>query len=107
MELGLGLKDDQSEKPSGVGSAGLAPLTATEMQEYAGSYSHAPQTWDVSVKDGKLFMKFDGKEHQMTKTGERKFTFGANNENEVVFAPGKSGKIDFIFTGLYAAKRVP
>jgi hypothetical protein len=42
----------------------------------------------------------------MTKSGERKFTFGANNENEVVFVPGKSGKIEFIFTGLYAAKRV-
>jgi len=101
MELGLGLKDE-AEKPADV-----VALTATEMQEYAGSYSHAPQTWDVSVKDGKLIMKFDGKEHQLTKTGERKFTFGANNENEIVFAPGKNGKIDFIFTGLYAAKRVP
>ena len=102
MELGLGLKDDQPEKPAAV-----AAPSATEMQEYAGSYSHAPQTWDVSVKDGKLFVKFDGKEHPMTKTGERKFNFGANNENEVVFAPGKNGKIDFIFSGLYAAKRVP
>jgi hypothetical protein len=52
-------------------------------------------------------MKFDGKDYPMMKTGERKFTFGANNENEVVFAPGKTGKIDFILTGLYAAKRVP
>jgi CubicO group peptidase (beta-lactamase class C family) len=100
-EIALGLKDDQPEKPAGV-----APITAAEMQEYAGSYSHAPQTWDVSVKDGKLLMKFDGKDYPMTKTGERKFTFGANNENEVVFVPGKSGKIGFIFTGLYAAKRV-
>ncbi len=43
----------------------------------------------------------------MTKTGERKFTFGANNEEEVVFVPGNGGKINFIFMGLYAAKRVP
>jgi hypothetical protein len=42
----------------------------------------------------------------LTKTRERKFTFGANNEDELVFVPGKSGKIEFIFTGLYAAKRV-
>jgi len=102
MEIGLGLKDDQPEKPAAV-----APLTAAEMQEYTGSYSHAPQTWDVSVRDGKLFVKVDGSEHQMTKSGDRKFTFGANNENEVVFVPGKSGKIEFIFTGLYGAKRVP
>ena len=106
MEIGLGLKEDQSEKPAGVSLAGVAPLTAAEMQEYAGSYSHAPQTWDVSVKEGRLFVNVDGGEHQMTKSGDRKFTFGANNENEVVFVPGKSGKIEFIFTGLYAAKRV-
>jgi len=43
----------------------------------------------------------------MTKTGERKFTFGANKENELVFVTGKSGKIEFIFTELYGAKRVP
>ena len=106
MEIGLGLKEDQSEKPAGVSLAGVAPLTAAEMQEYAGSYSHAPQTWDVSVKEGRLFVNVDGGEHQMTKSGDRKFTFGANNENEVVFVPGTSGRIEFIFTGLYAAKRV-
>ena len=100
-EIALGLKDDAPAKaPAG------APLTTAEMQEYAGSYSHAPQTWDVSVRDGKLYMKFDGKEHLITKTGDRKFTFGANNENEVVFVRGKTGKTDYIFTGLYAAKRV-
>jgi hypothetical protein len=100
-ELALGLKDDAPEKaPAAV------PLTTAEMQEYAGSYSHAPETWDVSVKDGKLYVKFDGKEHPMTRTGDRKFTFGADNENEVVFVLGKNGKIDYIFTGLYAAKRV-
>ena len=100
-ELALGLKEDQPAKPAAV-----AALTPAEMAAYAGSYSHAPQTWDVAVKDGKLYVKVDGKEHQMTRSGERKFTFGANNENELVFVPGKSGKIEFIFTGLYAAKRV-
>ncbi len=76
------------------------------MNEYVGTYSHAPQTWEVSVKDGKLFVKIDGKEHALTKSGERKFTFGAQNENEIVFVPGKNGKIDFLFTELYGAKRV-
>jgi hypothetical protein len=51
-------------------------------------------------------MKFDGKEYPMTKSGERKFTFGAENENEVVFVPGKDGKIGFLFTELYGAKKV-
>lgn len=101
-EIGLGLKDDDGPpKPET-----FAPLTTAEMNEYVGSYSHAPQTWEVSVKDGKLFVKVDGSEHAMTKSGERKFTFGAQNENEVVFVPGKNGKIELLFTALYGAKRV-
>jgi CubicO group peptidase (beta-lactamase class C family) len=101
MELGLGLKDDPAEKPPTV-----QPLTKTEMAEYVGNYSHAPQLWEVSIKDDKLQLKLDGKEYQLTKIGERKFTFGSANENELVFVAGKSGKIDFIFSELYAAKRV-
>jgi CubicO group peptidase (beta-lactamase class C family) len=100
-EIGLGLKDDGQQQTETV-----AALTTAEMNEYAGTYSHAPQTWEVSIKDAKLVMKFDGKEYPMTKTGAKKFTFGAQNENEVVFVTGKSGKIDLIFTGLYGAKRI-
>lgn len=51
-------------------------------------------------------MKFDGQEFTMTKSGERKFTFGAQNENEVVFVPGKDGKIRFLFTELYGATKI-
>ncbi|HEU4836241.1 MAG TPA: serine hydrolase domain-containing protein [Pyrinomonadaceae bacterium] len=101
MELGLGLKDDEEQKPATVAAA-----TASEMTEYAGTYSHAPQTWEVSIKEGKLNMKFDGKDYAMTKSGERKFTFGAQNENEVVFVPGRDGKIGFMFTELYGAKKI-
>jgi hypothetical protein len=50
-------------------------------------------------------MKFDGKDYVMTKSGDRKFTFGEQNENEVVFVPGKSGKIEFLFTELYGARK--
>jgi CubicO group peptidase (beta-lactamase class C family) len=100
-ELGLGLKDDEPQKPATV-----APPTDSEMNEIVGAYSHAPQTWEVSVKDSKLFVKFEGKEYPLTKSGDRKFTFGAQNENELVFVPGKNGKIDFLFTELYGAKRV-
>ncbi len=100
-ELGLGVKDEEEQKPAPV-----APAAASEISEYAGTYSHAPQTWEVSIKDGKLYMKFDGKEYAMTKSGERKFTFGEQNENEVVFVAGKDGKIRFLFTELYGAKKI-
>ncbi|HKR11139.1 MAG TPA: serine hydrolase domain-containing protein [Pyrinomonadaceae bacterium] len=99
-EIGLGLKDGEAEK-----TASFAPLTTAEMDQYVGSYTHAPQTWEISVKEGKFFVKVDGNEHQLTRSGERSFTFGANNENELVFVPGKSGKIEYLFTQLYAAKR--
>jgi len=101
MELGLGLKDDEPQKP-----APAAPLTESEMKEYVGSYSHAPTIWEVYVKDSKLYVKFDGKEHALTKSGDRKFTFGAQNQNELVFVTGKNGKIGFLFTELYGARRV-
>ena len=100
-ELGLGLKDDEPVKP-----ASFPPVTNSEMNEYIGTYSHAPQTWEVSVKESKLYVKVEGTEHALTKSGERKFTFGAQNENEIVFVPGKSGKIEFLFTELYGAKKV-
>lgn len=100
-ELGLGLKESEPERLPPI-----PPLTTAEMNEYAGSYSHAPQTWDVSVKDKNLFVKVDGSEHQLNHSGGRKFTFGANNENELVFVAGRSGKIEYLFGGLYAAKKV-
>jgi len=99
-ELGLGLKDDQPEKATPV-----APLTAGEMAEYVGTYTHAPQVWEVTIKDDKLSLKFDGKDYLLTKSGNRKFTFGSSNENEIVFVPGKSGKIEFLFSELYSAKK--
>ena len=101
MGIALGLKDDGPTKQPPV-----APPTKTEMNEYVGSYSHAPQLWEVSIKDDRLQLKLDGKEYVLAKSGERKFTFGESNENEVVFVPGKSGKIEFVFSELYAAKRV-
>jgi CubicO group peptidase (beta-lactamase class C family) len=99
-ELGLGLKDDQPANPAPV-----APLTSAEMRDYVGTYTHAPQVWEVSIKNAKLSLKFEGKDYDLTKSGDRKFTFGANNEDEIVFVKGKSGNIEFLFTGLYAAKR--
>ena len=100
-ELGLGLKEAAPQTPAQV-----TALTESEMNEYVGSYSHAPQLWEVSVKAGKLYVKVDGNEHLMTKSGDRKFTFGAQNENEIVFLPGKNGKIQFVFTELYGAKKI-
>lgn len=101
LEIGLGLKD---EAPAQTET--FAPPSKTEMDQYFGTYSHAPQIWEVSEKDGKLLMKFEGTDSLLTKSGENKFTFGPSNENEVVFVKGKSGKVEFLYTEIYAAKKV-
>jgi hypothetical protein len=59
-----------------------------------------------TLKQPRRCLKLDGKEYLLTKSDDKKFTYGAQNENEIVFVPGKSGRIGFVFTGLYGAKRV-
>lgn len=100
LELGLELKSTEEPKPTPV-----APATLAELTQYVGLYSHEPTTWEIYLREGKLFAKLEGKDYQLTKSGDRKFTYGEQNENELVFAPGKTGKIEFLFWELYAAKK--
>ena len=80
FELGLNLKDADDAKPAPV----VAP-TASELAQYVGSYMHAPTTWEIYLREGKLYAKLEGKEYLLTSSGERKFTYGDQNENELVF----------------------
>jgi hypothetical protein len=97
MELALPLKPDPAEPPKPP-----AP-DAEEMRRYTGKYAHAPQTWEVFVKDGKLFLKEDGKDFELTKLGRERFGY---EQGEVLFVPDQRGAIEHIFMGLYAARRV-
>jgi len=101
FEIGLELKSGNDPKPAPV-----TPATVAELSQYVGTYLHEPTTWEIYLKDGKLFARLEGKDYVLTKSGDRKFTYGEQNENELVFAPGKTGKIDFLFWELYAAKRL-
>src|SRR5215510_1806316 len=91
-ELGLDLKADKAETPKPA-----TALSLTELAEYAGTYK-GTTTWDVYLKEGKLFVKNEGPEYLLPAKGDRKFSFGKDNENELVFLPGKSGKIEFVFS---------
>ena len=77
-------------------------LSPSAYKPYAGTTK-----WEVYLKEGKLFVKNEGTEYQLMKSGDRIFSFGSANENELVFVPGKSGRIEFIFSELYSAKKVP
>ena len=98
MQLALPLKPDPAEEPK------PQPPGADELKRYAGKYTHAPQTWEVFVKDGKLFLKEDGKDFELTKLGRDRFGY---EQGEVLFVPDERGAVEHIFMGLYAARRTP
>lgn len=98
MQLALPLKPDTAEPPKPP-----AP-DAEEMKRYTGKYAHAPQTWEVFVRDGKLFLKEEGKDFELTKLGRERFGY---EQGEVLFVTGERGTIEHIFMGLYAARRIP
>jgi CubicO group peptidase (beta-lactamase class C family) len=100
MELMLPLKPPEQEETK-------SPLTISEaeMAGYVGRYSHAPRTWDVYVKDGKLWLKHEGGDSELKKVGPAIFTYDPGGE--LVFALGADGKVEHLFLGMYAAKKVP
>lgn len=100
LELALPLKAAAEEAPSKA-----MPLSADEMKQHVGVYTHAPQRWDILVKDGKLFLKDEGGERQLTKTGENTFSYGPSGANQIVLVAGADGQTEYLFMGLYAARR--
>lgn len=99
-ELVLPLKPAPAEKPKET-----LPLTAADLAGFAGKYVNGPQTWEIVAKDGRLFFKDAQAEYALTKTGERRLSFGDKLENDVATIPGADGKTEYIFTGLYSARR--
>jgi hypothetical protein len=100
LELVLPLKPREKEEAKPA-----PPLSVAEMTSYVGSYTHAPGIWEVFMKEGKLWLKHDGKESELKSVGPGAFTYGQGNE--LVFAPGPDGKAEYLFLGMYAAKKVP
>ncbi len=80
-------------------------LTETERAHFAGKYLNSKQVWEITSKAGKLFFKSDDGELELTRTGPYLLSFGANLENDLVFQANKSGEIEFVFDGLYSARK--
>jgi hypothetical protein len=76
------------------------------MNAYVGVYSHAPQQWEVFLKDGRLYLKREGVESKLKKVGPRALAYDGAGEDPVVFAPGANGKIERLFMGLYSARKI-
>jgi CubicO group peptidase (beta-lactamase class C family) len=99
-ELFLPLKPADADKPKEK-----LPLTAADLASFTGKYVNGPQTWEILAKDGSLFLKDSDAEYPLTKTSAHKLSFGDNLENDVATVPGTDGKTEYIFTGLYSARR--
>jgi CubicO group peptidase (beta-lactamase class C family) len=97
MELFLPLKPETSEQPK------TPAISADEMKRYVGKFAHAPQTWEVFTKDGKLYFRDEGKDFQLSKTGKDRFVF---EQGELIFVPDAKGEIEHLFMGLYAARKI-
>jgi CubicO group peptidase (beta-lactamase class C family) len=97
MELLLPLKPETNAQPS------PHAVSADEMRRYVGKFSHAPQVWEVFVKENKLHLREDGKDFPLTKTGRDKFTY---EQGELIFVPNERGEVEHLSLGLYAARKV-
>jgi CubicO group peptidase (beta-lactamase class C family) len=99
-EMFLPLKPAPAEKPKEN-----LPLTANDLAGFTGKYVNGPQTWEILAKDGRLYLKDAEAEYPLTRTGAQKLSFGEKLENDVATVPGADGKTEYIFTGLYSARR--
>ena len=100
QELVLPLKSQEAEKP-----ARALPLTSSDISRFAGRYANATQVWEIFAKNERLFLKYMDTEYPLTKTGEDRLAFGDSLENELVMVQGSEGRAEYLFTGLYSAKR--
>lgn len=101
-ELFLKLKPLEAEKPKVK-----LPLTQADLAGFTGKYVNGPQTWEILAKDKRLFLKDAEAEYELAKTGAQKLSFGDKLENDIATVSGADGKTEYIFTGLYSARRKP
>lgn len=98
MEMALALESPAPEPEP----AAQRPSEA-ELRDYAGVYAHAPRMWEVVVREGRLYLRHEGAEKELTKIGPRAFSAGPE---QYVFVPGAQGRAEYLFMGLYAARRM-
>jgi CubicO group peptidase (beta-lactamase class C family) len=100
MEMLLPLKP---APPAAELTASAPRSTDRELEKFAGKYEHAPQTWEFFARGGKLFVKENGKEFELKKTGKNEFS---HDRGGFLFVPNGQGEIEHVFMGLYAARKV-
>jgi CubicO group peptidase (beta-lactamase class C family) len=100
MELFLKLKDAAPPKPKQA-----EVLTESDRANFAGKYINGPQTWEIVARNGKLFYKRTEGDLELKKTAPYRLSFGDKMENDFMFVPNARGEIQYIFDGLYSARK--
>ena len=104
MELMLPLKPKEDDKTKQE-----LPMSAAEMSSYEGKYGQRDVSFEILLKDGKLFLKQGPNEMRIRKIGENRFSAAPlDNSRPMEFALvlGADGKAEYFHTGLRAAKRI-
>jgi CubicO group peptidase (beta-lactamase class C family) len=97
MEMLLPLKPQANDSPKDLA------ISADEVKRFAGKYEHEPQTWEIFARGGKLFVKQDGKDFELKRTGKNEFSY---EQGGILFVPNAQGDFEHIFMGLYAARKI-
>ena len=101
LELGLPLKAQAAEP-----ARPALPVGEAEAADYVGLYAHPPQTWEVFVREGRLFLKQGDQEFALKKVGDLRFAYGPAGEREFVLVRGADGRVEHLFSNLYSARKV-
>lgn len=97
MQMLLPFKTQPAEQPKKL------ETSAEDIKNFVGRYEHAPQSWEVYAKDGKLFVKANDKDFELKKMNKNEFEY---EQGGILFVPNERGEVEHIFMGLYAARRV-
>lgn len=78
-------------------------VKAGELEKFIGRFVHVPQTWEIKLRDQKLFVESEGKEFELKKSGNNEFSY---EQGQILFVANAKGEFEHIFMGLYAARRI-
>lgn len=105
LEIMLSLKAREEAKPKPTRA-----MTEAEMSSYVGTYTQ-PNRFkiEISIKDGKLFVKEFNQEMPLNKIGENRFSFQflqAKQPVEIYVKPAVGGKSGFVHQYVRAFKKI-
>lgn len=104
MELMLPLKPVEAPKAKQD-----LVMSGSEMANYVGKYGQREVSFEILLRDGKLYLRQGPNEFPISKVGENRFSAtppGNSRPMEFALVPGANGKVEYLHFGLRAAKRL-